>query len=206
MSRELFNGLWLTEHRKSGKMIDKDSIMFSHPPFCQSRNVGVCSRCYSKKLSGYRPFLAGKQIQNTQILSSPGFEPCKLNTIDNTIRWGSFGELTDPVMYRNINRMAEYNPHLLHLLWTKRNGIVKSYHKAKNLKLVWSATKMDVQKPFVPDGYDIGFFVYTDESKIPKTWSDGHKMRNVMICNKECSKCKFCYSTYLGGVVAEVVR
>lgn len=206
MSRTLSNGLWLTEHRKSGKMINKDSIMFSHPPFCQSRNVGVCSRCYSKKLSGYRPCLAGKQIQNTQVLSSLDFEPCKMNTIDDTIRWGSFGELTDPVMYRNINRMAEYNPHLLHLLWTKRNDIVKSYPKAKNLKIVWSATKMDVQKPFVPDGYEIGFFVYTDESKIPKTWSDGCKMRNVMICNKECSKCKFCYSTYLGGVVAEVVR
>lgn len=197
MSRGLFNGLWLTEHRKSGKMMDMDSIMVSHPPFCRDRNVGVCARCYSKKLSGYRPNLAKKQIRNTQILSSPGFEPCKFNTINGVIRWLSFGELTDPIMYDSICKMAEYNPHLLHLLWTKRNGIVKSRDKPKNLKLVWSATKIDVEKPFVPKGFDMGFFVYSSEDKIPK---------GVFHCCKKCSECMHCYKKTSRGIVAEVVR
>ena len=203
MSRELFNGLWLTEHRKSGKMVNMDSIMVSHPPFCQSRNTGVCARCYSKKLSRYRLNLAEKQILNTQILSSPGFEPCELHTINGVIRWSSFGELTDPIMYNSICKMAEFNPHLLHLLWTKRNGIVKSRDKPKNLKLVWSATRLNVQKPFVPRGYDMAFFVYTDENKIPTSeWWD----KQIHRCTLNCSKCMHCYSTYRGGIVAEVIR
>lgn len=203
MSRSLNNGLWLTEHRSGGKMDGMDSFMNIHPPFCQTRNTGVCARCYSKKLSGYRPNLAEKQMNNTQLLSSIIFEPCLMTTNNGVIRWNSFGELSDPVMYQNICRMAEMNPHLLHVLWTKRNGIIKSRDKPKNLKLVWSATKLDVQKPFVPAGYDVAFYVYTDESKIPSSdWWD----KQIHKCTMNCSKCFHCYSTYRGGIVAEVVR
>lgn len=197
MSRELFNGLWLTEHRKSGKMMDMDSIMLSHPPFCLDRNIGVCARCYSKKLFGYRPRLAKRQLQNTLKLSDPDYKPCKFNTINNVIRWGSFGELSDPVMYRNILYTAMYNPHLIHALWTKRAGIVKKALRTTNLKLVWSATKIDIKKPFVPKGFDIGFFVYSSEDKIPT---------GAFHCKKQCSECMHCYKKNSSGIVAEVIR
>ena len=197
MSRELFNGLFLTEHRKTGKMMNMDSFMLMHPPFCQNRKVGVCAKCYSKKLSGYRPYLAKRQAQNTLTLSSPDYKPCKFNTINGVIRWGSFGELSDPVMYHNILYTAMYNPHLIHVIWTKRAGMIRNYLRTSNLKLVWSATKIDVKKPFVPKGFDMGFFVYSSEDKIPK---------GAFHCKKQCFECMHCYQKNSKGIIAEVIR
>lgn len=197
MSRDLFNGLFMTEHRKSGKMMNMDSFMFFHPPFCKDRNIGVCAKCYSKKLSGYRPYLAKRQAQNTLTLSSPDYQPVKFNTINGVIRWGSFGELSDPVMYRNIVKTAWENIHLVHVLWTKRAGLTRKLIRPHNMRLVWSATKIDVKKPFVPKGFNMAFFVYSSEDKIPK---------GVFHCRKNCSECMHCYQKNSKGIIAEVIR
>lgn len=199
MSRLIKSGLWITEHRKSGKMINKDSIMFAHPAFCAGRSVGVCGRCYSKRLSSYRPNLAKWQTHNTNVISSPDFVPCLVSTVDDTLRWSSMGELSGDVMYQNICRMAEKNRHITHQIWTKLNGIVKRNKNLRlnNLTLVWSATRIDYQRPFVPDGYQIGFYVYSDESKIPD---------NVFRCQKSCAECGFCYRPGAYGIVGEVIR
>lgn len=197
MSRELFNGLFMTEHRKSGKMMNMDSFMFMHPPFCKDRKVGVCSKCYSKKLSSYRPCLAKRQAQNTEKLSSKNFKSCKFNTINGVIRWGSFGELANKEMFEHICSMARINNHLIHALWTKRAGIVSGYYRPTNLKLVWSATKIDVEEPFVPEGFDMGFFVYSSEDKIPK---------GAFHCKKQCFECMYCYKKTSRGIIAEVIR
>ncbi|MCE5226265.1 MAG: hypothetical protein LLG05_10495 [Porphyromonadaceae bacterium] len=196
MSRELFNHLFLTEHRKGGKMQNKDSIMLSHPTFCE-RKCGICGQCYSKRMSKYKPILAGRQEQNSKVLSDPAFRPCKLNTIDSSIRWGSTGEMDNQVQYRNICRMAEENRHLVHALWTKRVGLING-PKPYNLNLVWSATKVDVSRPFIPAGFDIGFFCYSSKDEIPEGVDH--------ICQRKCSQCNYCYQHHhTAKVVAEIV-
>lgn len=197
MSRTLFNGLHLTEHRKGGKMDQMDSFMLRHGYFCENRTVGVCKKCYSKKLSGYRPFLAAKQEKNSVILSDPGFCPVKMNTINGAIRWSSFGEIENRVQFENITKMARVNKHLVNVLWTKKAGLVRNIKKPKNLRLVWSATKIDVLNPFIPKGFEMAFFVYSKEELIP----DG-----VFHCNKQCSACGFCYQAQSAGIIGEVIR
>jgi hypothetical protein len=199
MSYQAFNGLWITEHRKNGKMVGKDSIMISHPPFCLDRCVGVCNSCYSKRLSGYRPNLWAKQKNNTDILLSDRFVPCKINTIDSTLRWSSTGEIINVQMLTNISKMAELNNHITHQIWTKKAGIILNaeYPIPENLRLVWSATKIDYPKPFIPKRFDMAFYVYSSRDKIP----DG-----VHICLKHCSDCGFCYKNKSVGVIAEVMK
>jgi len=198
MSRELYNGLWITEHRKGGKMQNKDSVMFSHPSFC-NRTDGVCGKCYSKRLSGYRPCLAEKQEQNTRVITSAYFKPCRLNTIDDSLRWCSMGEIHNKVMYDNICRMADLNDHIHHQLWTKRAGLVTWREKPENMTLVWSATKIDYPDPFIPAGFDIGFFVYSSYDKIPTD-------RRTIHCRKKCEECGHCYEKGASGIVCEVLK
>lgn len=198
MSREIICGLWITEHRKGGKMANKDSIMFCHPSFCD-RTCGVCGACYSKKMSSYRQCLAEKQEQNTRIMKSPYFKPCKLHTIDGSIRWSSTGELLNKQTYDNICKMADHNDHLVHALWTKRPGLVLWKEKPENMTLVWSATKIDYPDPFIPAGFDIGFFVYSSYDRIPTD-------RHTIHCRKKCEECNFCYEPGARGIVCEVLK
>lgn len=198
MSREIFCGVWVTEHRKAGKMINKDSIMLSHPSFCD-RECGICGHCYSKRMSKYRRRLKAKQEQNTERLNSRLFTPSKLNTIDGSLRWISTGELHSRQMYKNIIKMVNLNNHLTHALWTKRNGLIVGIEKPDNLNLVWSSTMIDYKDPFIPAGYDIGFFVYSDYDKIPVD-------REMIHCHKKCSECGFCYEPNAHGIVAEVMK
>lgn len=140
------------------------------------------------------------QVNNTKCLSSPDFEPCQIRTIDNTLRWASTGELDNDQMFINICKMAAHNPDIIHQLWTKKDGIVMRNKNLipDNLVIVWSASKIDVPRPFVPTGgYKIGFFVYSDESLIPK---------GVFHCQKKCSDCGFCYKKDSSGIVGEVIR
>jgi len=197
MSRYIQTGsLWLTEHRNTAKMNMKDSFMLSHPAFCD-RNIGICRYCYSRRMSNYRPNLKAKQESNSCILSDENFVPSKIYTIDGTLRWSSTGEIENKTQYNNICRMAEENPHIQNVLWTKRAGLVRDRKKPDNLTLVWSATKLDVKNPFVPYGFDIGFFCYTKRELMPFF---SHE------CRKSCSECSFCYSKGAVGLVCELVR
>lgn len=195
MSRELFSGLWLTEHRRSGKMQDMDSIMLSHPPLCD-RTCGVCGKCYSKRMSGYRSRLAAKQERNSRLLSNE-FIPSKFNTINGVVRWISTGELNDWLQVRNIFSTALVNDHLTHVMWTKKAGLVRQYRRPGNMILVWSCTKLDYQKPFIPKGFSIGFYVYTSKDQIPK---------GMHLCHGKCKDCMFCYRVGASGLVAEILK
>lgn len=179
-------------------MTGKDSIMISHPPFCD-RTCGICGSCYSKKMSKYRKYLQKRQDQNTKVLNKPGCIIHKFNTLDRTIRWLSTGELWSDQMFENICLFAIENNHLYHVIWTKRAGIVRRCSRIipNNLGLIWSATKIDYPKPFVPKGFDIGFWVYSSEDKLPD---------NAIHCTKKCSTCGFCYRPGSKGIVCEVLK
>jgi len=96
--------------------------------------------------------------------------------------------------------MVDHNDHIYHQIWTKQAGILKRNQDIipYNLTIVWSATKINVKKPFIPDFADIGFFVYSSEDKIPGNIT--HR------CKGKCKDCGFCYKIDSKGIVAEVLK
>jgi hypothetical protein len=136
--------------------------------------------------------------------------PKKIYTINNRLRYISFGEVSSHIQVVNILKHAQVNNHLKKAVWSKAYGYWKGKQlneNIENLNLIWSCSKLDCQKFIIPKGFTKSFYVYTDEEKLQeskaKAQKEGYKVIN---CNKQCSSCNHCYDSSESTIVMELLK
>ncbi|MFA5760244.1 MAG: hypothetical protein WC877_00515 [Dehalococcoidales bacterium] len=219
------DNIWLTVHKKSvkkgallkNKMDGYTSIPLAHNKICDSRraNKGVskdciCRYCYSYIQASIHPSIRSKMEHNTVQFSNLGYMPKLIYTINNRLRYISFGDVSSHIQVVNILKHAQVNGHLKKAVWSKAYGYWKGKQlngNIENLNLIWSCSKLNCTKFIIPKGFNKSFYVYTDEEKLTdakiQAQKEGHK---VIECNKQCNACNFCYDDSSSSIVMELLK
>jgi len=114
------------------------------------------------------------------------------------VRINGHGELINMTHLINCHAIALKNPHCNVVIWTKRAGLIRDYHKhykqPKNLILIFSNPRID--KPIaVPRGFD-------------KVFNNVQADNTPQNCTgKKCIECLACYRKDSGiNVIVEAVK
>lgn len=178
-------GIYVTGNM-TGKMKGMTSIN-TNPfdnPFCTSqKDVGVCKNCYSIRLTNFYKRAQRVWSKNGKILSEGIIDEFPKIKSD-TIRFHAHGELLNHTHFINFCKIAKHYPSKFFVLWTKRANIVQEClnHKPENLRLIYSTTKLNIENPRVPRGFDKVFSVYD------KNWEGD------INCEQHCKPCFKCYN------------
>jgi hypothetical protein len=158
--------------------------------FCQamSKNVNfICHSCYARKLEAFRKkIMRGCFDRNGKILEKP-LRDRDIPQLDLPhLRFNAFGELEGKYHYFNYVKMAEANPTVTCVLWTKREDIIKK-HKATlpNLIHIYSAPRFNVISGDTKL-FDKIFTVYN------KKYIEQNNVN--MNCEQFCIDCLKCYT------------
>jgi len=174
----------ITKHT-SGKLKGIDSINTSpvSNAFCHnlSQNPNsICSKCYAKRLVGFRRSLAAKLETNTRLLTEAPLENAPTNLV-RYVRLHSFGELVNDQHMENFIEIALANPQTMFSLLTKRPEIVARFIDVMpfNIVLTYSSPWLDApSSATIPEGFDHSYSVF----------SVGEP------CGRECLSCLKCYT------------
>jgi hypothetical protein len=173
--------LHITIHTK-GKLAGIESLNTSSRKngFCQlmaMKQKNICSHCYSSRLTGIRPALEKRLVENLYLLSE---YPLKVMPKINSLyfRFHSFGELANLNHYMNFLDICKANPGVIFSLITKRRGIIKCFASTpQNLVLTYGYRELDTPTQGIPPLFDNSYAVY----------SDGQP------CGEKCLECLRCY-------------
>ncbi len=225
------DGLWCTFH-KAKKYQNKMNLMVSlpieHTNICHERRINkgyknkncICTKCYSYTQSSAHPAIRDKMTINSNILNDPDYQPSKIDTINNCLRYISFGELQNKIQATNIFKHARKNKHLMKAVWSKQNLHIqntikdlnitdlKSDKRYKNFNLIWSCGKINCTKFFIPKNFTKSFYVYRTEKDrqdaITKAHKEGFK---TFICHADsCHNCQHCYQNHDQTIVMELLK
>ena len=188
--------LHLTSHKKTSDKSNKMDGMISINTlptlnsFCMAMREdksNICFACYCKRSECY-PGLKKAFTHNTEMLSSDLILKEDLPKINHIVcRFNAFGELMNKIHYKNLVRIAKHNPLVTFALWTKRVDMVDIKIKPKNMILILSSPKKDVQAE-LPKGFDKVFTVYS------KGYLREHTDTVINCGAKSCITCRKCYS------------
>lgn len=213
--------IWMTVHVKKGNVKNKmdgyTSIPLAHNKVCDNRRASnniskncVCRYCYSYIQATIHPGIRKKMEHNSVQFSNLGYNPERINTVNNCLRYISFGDVSNHVQVINIIRHACKNNHLHKAVWTKMYGFWKQkgiHGEVEQFNLIWSVSKLDCMKFFIPKGFTKSFYVYTNKDTMldarMKAEKEGWK---VIECNKQCSLCNHCYKNSETTIVMELLR
>jgi len=157
----------------------------------------VCNKCYSNRYSKMRPNLENKLLLNSELLSEKLLMPSELPVLNaRYARFNSFGEIINETHYLNLMLIASHNPFTTFGLWTKRADIVMEFPKVKNIKYVYSVTKVGNNEPSkaIIDYFDKIFIVHS------------RKSTTIMNCYGKCLSCLLCYSDNKIKVINEKIK
>lgn len=239
------SGIWYTVHKQKknikNKMDEYTSVSMDHADICHQRRCNnntlnkaeksrlkttVCSRCYSYIQATIHPCIRSKMHSNSLTLNNKDhrgepkvFNPCKIQTINNRLRYISFGELSNIEEFKNIISHAYKNNHLKKALWTKKYGLIKdiissSYDQGvligMNLNIIWSCSRLNVLKHenmIIPHGCTKAFYVYTNETTM-KEAMDTATQHNIKTfrCKLQCKACNRCYDNTDHEIIMELIR
>ena len=227
------DNLWITVHKQKTvkgklqkqKMNHMTSIMIDFNSTCIARSAKncdrkdvVCRNCYARIQSAIHPQLFKKMKENSNLLNNPEFQPTKIDTINNCLRYISFGELQNKTQAINIFKHARKNKHLKSGVWTKQFkhmseaikdlNITENDKRYKNLNLIWSCSRINCMKFLIPKNFTKSFYVYRTETDrqeaITEATKQGFKTFN---CNAiSCHNCKHCYENHDQTIVMELLR
>lgn len=221
------DGLWLTVHQKKkyeNKMDQYTSIALNHNTVCDQRRASntaikncICKWCYSYIQATIHPAIRKKMEINSSVFSDVNYKPSKINTINNCLRYISFGEVNHQIQVINILKHAQMNNHLNKAVWSKMYGLwqskgsktgIKGLHGGiKNFNLIWSCSKLDCNKFIIPRGFTKSFYVYTNEQQLNDAKLQATDQGYTVIeCNKMCAMCNHCYKNSENTIVMEVLR
>ena len=218
------DGLWFTLHKKKNngiknKMDQMTSIVIEHNNVCHSRrkNKGydqpcVCKNCYSYIQSTLHPIIRKKMTINSNILNNESYKPKKIQTINNTLRYISFGDLQNTQQALNIFKHAATNKTLYKALWTKQvkyiRNAIKTITVTQRFNLIWSASRLNCKKFIIPKGFTKSFYVYTSEEEQALAFSKAQEQGFIPFkCNAvSCNECQHCYRDNSASIVMEILR
>ncbi len=170
--------------------------------FCKKMSKidgSVCQKCYGIRTEKIYPNSYKSYSQNSRVLMSVNYRPSAI--YDDVVRFNAFGELYNGLHFKNLCKLAEYNPETIFVLWTKRYKLVQANieHKPDNLLLVYSSPCLDKPMNKPPKHFNKVFNVFTKEYI---------KDNNIDInCGaKSCKKCMMCYSRNNITVINEKVK
>lgn len=160
--------------------------------FCQgmAKTNTVCKNCYASRYEKLRPMLHKALTRNDGVFMDEGFIPEKI--FHSIIRIHSFGEIINRVHFNNIMKLVFFNPQTHFSMWTKRVGIIREYLDEgwiipKNLKLIYSNPKVDMEMDTIPDGFHSVFNVFTS------SFIKGNGI-GINCGGKSCKDCMLCYT------------
>jgi hypothetical protein len=213
------DGLWLTLHMKKGKNKNKmdkmTSIMVAHNHICEARRGSkgcsksvVCRNCYSYIQASIHAVIRKKMDENTALLTSETYEPCKIETINNCLRYVSFGEMQSRLQVDNVMKHASKNHHLKKAIWSKMYGYFRHLNEIpKNMTLVWSCSRIDCMNFIIPAGFTKSFYVYRTKETLDKAMKEAKKQGfKTFECQLNCADCLHCYKNTKNTIVFEELR
>lgn len=214
------NNLWFTVHiakKHANKMDEFTSIPLDFNSTCLSRTKNncdksvICRRCYARIQSAMHPQIYPKMRLNTSTFNDPNYKPSKIKTINNCLRYISFGDVSNLTQCQNILKHANHNPTLSKAIWTKQvklftNAIV-STKPIKNLIYIWSSSRIDSTRFIIPKHFTKSFYVYSNIDKLHNAKqiaeSKGFK---VTECQKSCKSCMVCYKSKSNEIIMELLK
>lgn len=218
------DGLWFTFHKKKSglknKMDQMTSLVIEHNDICHQRrrNKGfnqncVCERCYSYIQSTLHPSIRNKMTINSNLLNSKSYKPKKIQTINNTLRYISFGDLQNKQQALNIFKHAKINKTLHKALWTKQvKHVQETIKETKQIiprfNLIWSCSRLNSTKFIIPEGFTKSFYVYTTEETRESAFITAKEQGfNPFKCEAtSCHECQHCYKDSNASIVMELLR
>tara|TARA_B110000014_G_C20020107_1_gene529240 strand:+ start:496 stop:1080 length:585 start_codon:yes stop_codon:yes gene_type:complete len=169
--------------------------------FCirQKDTDTICGECYSHRmLSTYRKNCVPAFERNSEAFSKP-IRWDDLPVLNHAfLRINGHGELINMTHLINCHAIALKNPHCNVVIWTKRAGLIRDYHKhykqPKNLILIFSNPRIDKPIP-VPRGFD-------------KVFNNVQSDNTPQNCTgKKCIECLACYRKDSGtDIIVEAVK
>lgn len=219
---QLFNNIWYTVHHAKpnikNKMDTYTSIALPHNHICHERrrNKGynkntVCERCYSYVQSSIHPQIRSKMDINGTTLNDPDYKPSKIKTINNCLRYISFGDLSNETQAINILKHAKHNPTLHKAIWSKQvkylTNAIKQTTPIKHMNYIWSCSKLNCTTFIIPKHFTKSFYVYTTEEELNKAKDIATtKGFQVVECSKMCKECNVCYKNHEQSIVMELLK
>jgi hypothetical protein len=182
--------LTITTH-KNGLKMERFHSLNTNPlcnPFCLAnrKRKTICKHCYAVQLvKQYRRVYKAYE-RNGKILSKRFLKFEELPVIeDKYFRFAASGELINNIHYQNLCNIARRNIKTQFVLWTKRLEITSKVMRPRNLKIIFSNSKVDDLRPVLPKGAEKIFSVYS------KKFAEEN---NINInCKKKCFQCLLCY-------------
>ena len=193
--------------RGSGKLDGMPSINTSTSlnPFCQSKPTEVCHYCYAKRFEWFRHNIRVCYEKNYRLLAGrlmpyqelPYFDP----DITPMVRLHSFGELANDIHYENFCRIAERNPDVLFVLWTKRPNIVERRVESvpENLSLILSIGRLNPTDEYVKD--ELSRHPLFTAAYVVGVLADGFEP-----CGMKCISCLRCYPPKQGDIIKQLLH
>ena len=169
--------------------------------FCQ-KNIDsntICQYCYSKRmLKTFRQRCIPIFETNSRLLSKPIPQDKLPKLNDKIFRIHAHGELINKTHYKNIVNLIKKNPDTFFAFWTKRLDLIDPSIKPKNSNFIYSTQEINNPSPIIPKGFDKVFSVYTPEFV---------KKYNIKInCQRQCNKCKICYTKNSVNYINELLK
>jgi hypothetical protein len=176
-------------------------------PYCQKQynsnnQDNICTKCYSNiMLKSYRKNMQSPLQSNSNILSNSILPDNQLPIIlDAYFRFNAHGELINDIHLINLVNIAIKNPACNFALWTKQNGLIKSYFdnniKPSNLILIYSNPKINSIMSKIPKHFDKTFNNVLSTDFVEEQNCTG----------QQCKTCLLCYKHNTTSKIVEMVK
>lgn len=209
----LFDGLCTNHTGKMAGVISFSTYCGLNPHCLQRAAVpgSICSKCFAFRQTKRQASTRAKLVRNTLLINS-GKYPASLfpiiDSIYNSFRFESFGDLMSENQAANYLQWAAVNKKAHCALWTKNPwhiaaALENGSEKPRNLNIIFSSNMINaIEKniiklyPFI----DKVFTVFTDETAAAVC---GMKIN----CGaRSCKRCKRCYLKTTGKWVIEKLK